>query len=63
MDGVFYAVYSTSDLRGFWPILDHANWPGVKLLELPLVDVEEVVKLILGAKTLLVGLSSAFKAG
>ena len=65
---------STSDLRDFWFALDHADRPGVELLELEPVDlrdvevemeveeVEDVVKPTLGAKILLVGLSSAFNA-
>lgn len=65
-------VQSTSDLRDFWFILDHADRPGVESFELAPVDLceveveieaedaAEVVNPILGAKTLFVGLSSAF---
>ena len=67
-------VYSTSDLRDFWFPLDHTDRPGVELFELAPVDlcdvdveieveeVEEVENPTLGAKTLLVWLSSAFNA-
>lgn len=67
-----WVIYSTSDLRDLWLPLDHAKWLGVELLEFTPVDlcvvdvevedVEEVVNPILEAKTLPVGLSSAFRA-
>jgi len=33
-----WVIYSTSDLRGPWPPLDHAKWLGVELLEFTPID-------------------------
>jgi len=67
-----HVIYSISDLRGFWPPLDHVEWPGDELfgfapadlrgvvVEIEVADAEEVVNPILGAKTELVELSSPF---
>jgi len=69
-----WVVYSASDLRGFWFPLNHAELPGVELLELTPVDlcepgvetevtdVEEIVNPIPGAEVLLPVLSSAISA-